>query len=228
MSIFHDVKKLLVVIAHPDDEVLGAGGTIARLCAMKKDVRTLILGGVTTSRGELTGKKIGQLSAEAENAQKVLGVKRLYRSDIEDNRFDSIPLIDIIRKVEEVKASFRPDMVITHDHCDLNIDHRLTHQDVMTAFRPASSHNRTGIMTCEILSSTEWQDQEVMCFRPNLYVDISKFMDKKLRAMKCYKSELNDFPHPRSLKGIEVLAAKRGMEVSFRAAEAFRLVRGIA
>ncbi len=223
-------ERTLVVAAHPDDEILGCGATLAGLAAQGKEVHVLILGGVTTSRyaknaTEEEGKK-EQFKDETEKAAKILGAKSLHRFDFPDNRFDSVTLLELVKKVEEVKNSVKPTSVFTHDYVDLNVDHRLTHQAVLTAFRPDGADSAQ-ILTFESLSSTEWQDRSLGHFSPNYYVDVSATLGKKLDAMKCYASELRPYPHPRSLEGIEILAKRRGLDVGLHAAEAFRLVRAV-
>jgi LmbE family N-acetylglucosaminyl deacetylase len=231
MSYFDNVKNVLVIAAHPDDEVLGCGGTISKFIKNKINTHILILGSVTTSRyindDMEQNSNVEFLLKEAENASKIMGVTSLERLNFKDNRFDSVPLIEIIKSISEVKLRIEPDLVLTHDFTDLNIDHRITHQAALTAFRPEIGKKNLKIMTFEILSSTEWQDQAMAVFRPNTYVDICEFIDSKYKAFECYQSELNDFPHPRSIRGIEYLARKRGMEVCLEFAEAFRIVRQI-
>jgi LmbE family N-acetylglucosaminyl deacetylase len=222
-------KRILIVVAHPDDEVLGCGGTIAKFSAGGRKVHVLILGGVTTSRyknkAEEENWKEKAFKGEADKTAGIFGVASLTRCNFPDNRFDTVPFLEIIKSVEKLKDRIKPDFILTHDYSDLNIDHRLTHQAVITAFRPEPGHKCAGIAAFEILSSTEFQDPDVTDFKPNCYVDIAKYMTKKIEAMKCYKSELKKFPHPRSLKGIKYLARKRGMEVCLEYAEAFRVIR---
>lgn len=224
-------KRALVVAAHPDDEVLGCGGTICRLVSSNREVHVLLLGGVTTSRYKQNPDEESweeeSFQREAEKAAAVLGITSLTRSNFDDNRFDSVPLFEIVKAVEKLKNEIKPDLVLTHDYSDLNVDHRLTHQAALTAFRPDPKKYKFRIMAFETLSSTEWQDQAAAVFRPSCYVDISEFLSKKRAAMKCYKSELRDPPHPRSLEAIESLARKRGFEACVQAAEAFRIIREI-
>lgn len=231
MSYFNNSARALVVAAHPDDEVLGCGGTVARLLSSGREVHLLILGGVTTSRYRNKSReeswKKEAFEGEAEKCAKLLRVTSLSRFEFKDNRFDCVPLINIIKSIEKVKAKVRPDLVLTHDFSDLNIDHRLTHQAVLTAFRPEEKYKLNAIAAFEIPSSTECQDQEMLSFRPNCYVDITSYIDKKMMAMKCYRSELKKHPHPRSLKGIEFLASKRGAEICRDYAEAFRIIREV-
>jgi len=218
-------RKVLVVVAHPDDEVLGCGGTIARLVEREYKVHVAILGGITTSReGKVLTKETVK---EADNASAVLGVKSLAKFDLDDNRFDTYPLLEIVKKIELLKEKVNPGIIFTHDHSDLNIDHRITHQAIMTAFRPGLEEGGFLLVAFETPSSTEWQDQEVGSFRPNFYVDIAGTIKKKLQAMQCYKSELRKYPHPRSIEGIMNLARRRGNEVCIEVAEAFRIIRGV-
>lgn len=231
MEFFKLIERSLIVVAHPDDEVLGCGGTISRLTSSGKEVHVIILGGITTSRykekaDEETWKKEA-FQDEAEKAGRILGINSLTRYEFDDNRFDSIPLLEIVKAVEKMKKQIQPELILTHDYSDLNVDHRVTHQAVMTAFRPDVGYNKFRIMTFESLSNTEYQDQAMSAFRPNSYIDITDYFHKKIEAMKCYKSELKDFPHPRSLEGIELLAKKRGIEVCLGYAEAFRIVRDV-
>lgn len=231
MNNFNGATRVLVVAAHPDDEVLGCGGAIARLLSSGKEVHVLILGGITTSRYKSSDKeeswKLKAFKNESEKCAKSLGITSLTRRNLKDNRFDSVPLIKVIKYVEGLKKKVKPDLVLTHDFSDLNIDHRIVHQAVMTAFRPSADYRSTAIASFEVPSSTECQDQEMVSFKPNSYVNITPYISKKLKALGCYKSELKKFPHPRSLKGVEVLSKKRGMEAGLNNAEAFRIIREV-
>lgn len=220
-------RKALVVGAHPDDEVLGCGGFIARLLEEGCEVRVLILGSVTTSRAGNDFNTAEQYSNEMERALKVLGVQSFRRMDFPDNRFDTLPLINLAQAVEAERENFAPDLVLTHDPYDLNVDHRRTHEAVLIAFRPSPGFSPLCLWSFEVLSSTEWQDPLLRRFQPQVYMDISRQLEKKLRAMECYASELRDYPHPRSLEGIRTLARLRGLEACLMAAEAFRVVREI-
>ncbi len=224
-----EFNTVMVVVAHPDDEVLGCGGTLAGFAARNKAVHVLMLGGVTTSRyAQHTGEEQWKQEAfqdEAARAAAVLGVASLKRCGLADNRFDAVPLLELIKPVEEMKQKLQPELILTHDVTDLNVDHRLVHQAVMTAFRPVPGSRCRRIMTFETLSSTEWQDSALATFAPNCYSPIAEFIDTKIRALECYKSELLEFPHPRSIQGVTVLAQKRGMEAGVQFAEAFRIVR---
>ncbi len=225
------MKTILVIAAHPDDEVLGCGGTIARLTSEGSNVYTLILGEGVTSRDRKRDlakreNEIAELKKQAENANRILGVKKVYTFDFPDNRFDSVPLLDIIKTIEETKDGLKPDIVFTHHIGDLNIDHQVTFKAVMAACRPAIGESVKEIYSFEIPSSTEWNaPSSLTYFMPDYFVDVNKSLDIKINALKEYETELRDFPHPRSLKAVELNAEQWGVKMGFEAAEAFKTVR---
>ena len=224
------MSKVLVVAAHPDDEVLGCGGTIAKL-SPNVDIYTLILGEGITSRDisdEEKKEELKELKKQSEEANKILGVKKVFFENFPDNKFDTVPLLDIIKRIEDYISKIKPDIIYTHHYGDLNVDHRITFNAVLTACRPQENSIVKMIYTFEVLSSTEWNNQtQCNIFIPNTYIDILKTIDKKLEAMQCYKGEIRDYPHPRSLEGMKILAQKRGLEVGLKFAEAFCLLREI-
>jgi LmbE family N-acetylglucosaminyl deacetylase len=217
-------KKILIIAAHPDDEILGAGGTVANHVLAGDEVFCLILGEGALARN--AGKKEAEkLHKDARLSAKVIGFKEIYFSNFPDNSFDSVALLKITKEVEKYIQRIKPDTVYTHFENDLNIDHQLTFQAVMTACRPCNEFCPKEIYSFEVLSSTEWQAGEGKKFAPNFYNDISCSIEKKKEAMKKYASELKNYPHPRSLEGIEILAKYRGLESGLKAAEAFKLIR---
>lgn len=221
--------KVLVVAAHPDDEILGIGGTVLKHSSKGDRVYVVILGEGKTSRKpkrNIDENELNELKKEAANANKILGVKEVFFADFPDNRFDSVDLLDIVKKVEEYVKNISPDLIYTHHANDLNVDHRLTFQAVMTAARPIAGSMVKKIVTYETLSSSEWVEQEKV-FIPNIYSNIQKEIEQKVQAMACYKSELRQYPHPRSLEGIKILAKKRGLEAGLEYAEGLRLIRQI-
>lgn len=224
MSWLSTVRRILVVAAHPDDEVLGCGGLIARLVAAGAEASVLVLTDVTTSRAG-ADSVAASVRGEMAQAMKVLGVTRARRLPLPDNRLDTVPLLQIVQEVEQERA-FDPDLVVTHAPSDLNVDHRVAHQATVTAFRPDGSKARR-LLAFEVPSSTEWQDPQVGWFRPNCYVDIGDTLERKLEAMRCYASELREPPHPRSIEGIAARARLRGFETCLAAAEAFQVIRDV-
>lgn len=223
-------NKVLVVAAHPDDEVLGCGGTLAKLIAANVEGYVVILGeGITSRYDERTkgmkSKELQALKGCVSKAAKILGVKKTFSFDFPDNRFDSVALLDIVKVIEKVKNEVRPETLLTHYRNDLNVDHRITYNAVLTACRPLRGETVKKIYSFELLSSTEWNYPN--SFTPNIYIDISESIGKKVEALKAYKSEIRDWPHPRSAEAVEILAQKRGFEIGLDYAEAFMLVRDI-
>lgn len=143
-----------------------------------------------------------------------------------DNRFDTIPLIDIIKTIEKIKKDTKPDIIFTHHHGDLNIDHRITLEAVLTAFRPIKGETVQEIYSFEVLSSTEWSSISMEnTFRPNYFVDITRQMELKMKALHAYDEEMREFPHSRSYEAVEALAKYRGVCVGMKAEEAFLIER---
>jgi LmbE family N-acetylglucosaminyl deacetylase len=223
-------ETYLVVVAHPDDEVLGCGATLARLSKEGNKVITLILGEGATSRIGAKDlprreKELKGLKEEAVKANRLLGVKKVFFEDLPDNRFDEVPLLDIIKKIAKIKDLIKPTIILTHHRNDLNIDHRMTYNAVLTAFRPIKGERAKEIYSFEVLSSTEWNYPNN--FTPNFYLNAAQNFDKKIKAMKAYKREIRKWPHPRSVKAIKALAQKRGSEVGLEFAEAFEMIRRV-
>lgn len=220
-------KKVLIVAAHPDDEMLGCGGTIARLINEGNEAYTLILGEGVTSRyakgSDRAEKDLKALRNSIDKANRIIGVKKVFALNFPDNRFDTVPTLDIVKNIEAVKNRVKPQIVFTHHWRDLNVDHRVTFNAVLTACRPVTGETVSEIYSFEIPSSTEWNYP--CTFTPNLFIDISATLNEKLAAIKQYTTELRKFPHPRSAKAIEAQAAKWGSVASKRYAEAFEAVR---
>jgi LmbE family N-acetylglucosaminyl deacetylase len=223
-------KSVLLIFAHPDDEVLGCGGTVAKLIKDGFDVATLILGEGKTSRFDnqnVAEAELKKLSAEIVKANKRLGISRIFTSDFPDNKFDSIPLLYIVKKIEEIKQIVKPSIVFTHHFGDMNIDHQLTYKAVLTATRPMSDECVQEIYACEIPSSTEWNFESGKKFTPNVFIDVTETIDVKVEAMREYSSELREWPFPRSLRHIKDLASLNGVNCGLNYAEAFMLVRSV-
>ena len=226
-------KKVLVVAAHPDDEILGCGGTILRHVDEKDRVRVLILSEGITSRDEsrnteIRKNELSQLHLAANNAAKFMGVEKIDLCDFPDNRMDSVPLLDVVKKVENAVENFQPDTIYTHHAGDVNIDHKIVHKAVVTACRPLPNTSVRDIFFFETLSSTEWQIMTPNnIFYPNIYVDIENYIDKKIEALHYYESEMRQYPHSRSYEAIKILAQQRGFTVGCYYAEAFMLGRMI-
>lgn len=225
------MKTVLVVAAHPDDEILGVGGTVARHAAMSDVVYALILGEGQTSRGvrrEDTDREVVEaLHKNTMESAKAVGFRDVFFADFPDNRFDHVDLLDIVKAVEQKVQELKPQIVYTHYSGDLNVDHQYTARAVLTATRPIGDYCVEEIYAFETLSSSEWNfDYSAQpAFCPNVFIDITCYYSQKEQAMNCYVSELCAFPHPRSLDGMDVLSRTRGMAAGMERAEAFMLIR---
>ncbi len=226
-------RRVLVIAAHPDDEVLGAGAAVARFVREGSAVASLILGRGVRSRYDLASsptpanldKQVSALFENMHTAHAILGDELLEVGDFPDNQMDSVPLLDVIRFIESAIEQFHPTWVLTHGAGDVNIDHRVVHEAVLAAARsqPGSGVELLGFFP--ILSSTEWRPPSSQSFQPNLFVDVSGYASIKAAALSAYESELRAAPHPRSL---EVSAAQMqvwGSVMGVQTAEAFQLGR---
>ena len=221
-------KQILIIAAHPDDEVLGCGGTIARHVKEGASVHILFLGDGVSSRGDSDTKLITKRKESAVKACEVFGANIVSFEKFPDNMFDSVPLLDIVRVVESVKKEVNPQIIYTHHGGDLNIDHRITCQAVLTAFRPLPGEEFSEIRAFETNSSTEWSTYAIVPpFIPDTFVDISQYLDNLLNAYSCYVDEIRAEPHARSLDALKFAALCRGREAGLHAAEAFMTLRRI-
>ena len=224
-------NTVLVVAAHPDDEVLGCGGAITKHTQNGDQVYILILSEGATSRNlerdrQLFQSELSSLATAAHQANKILGVNSLFLYDFPDNRMDSCNLLDIVKTIEQAIDQYQPQIVYTHHAGDVNIDHQITHQATVTACRPIPNQTVQTLLFFEIPSSTEWQASgSALPFIPNWFVDISETLECKLKALKAYESEMRPYPHPRSLEAVDYLAHWRGATIGVNAAEAFMLGR---
>jgi len=227
-------KSILIIAAHPDDEVLGCGGTIAKHVDNGDEVNTIIIAEGLTSRRtqrnrEIVKSQLSELSNAAKNAANILGVNNIEILDYPDNRMDSIDLLDIVKLIEKKIEKYRPSIIYTHHSGDVNIDHSVIHDAVITATRPIPGSFVKKIITFETASSTEWRPPDSKgIFKPNYFVTIEDQFQRKMDALNAYKCEMREWPHPRSIKSLENLAKLRGSQVGYKYAEAFCLLRGIS
>ena len=221
------MARIQIIAAHADDEALGCGGTIARHTAMGDEVRVLFMTDGEASRGERSEQAYVRAMA-SQAACACLGVATPTNLDFPDNAMDTVPLLSIAKSIAAALKDFEPDIVYTHHAQDLNVDHRLTHEAVMTVLRPQPDLKNSTILAFETVSSTEWRSQTSgTAFIPNWYQDISEYLDRKLEALVIYEMEMRAWPHARSLKAVEHLARWRGASIGRQAAEAFQLVRSV-
>ena len=226
-------KKILVVVAHPDDELLGLGASMNKLINEQNcKVRTVILGEGITSRSEKrdTEKWKNELVIHRKNiesARKFVGYESVGIYNFPDNRFDTVALIDIIKVIEKEKEDFQPEIIFTHHGGDLNIDHQRTFEAVITCTRPMEQEKVSIVITFETPSGTEWRaSTDPKHFIPNLFIEISEDnLNSKINAMESYSFEKRTYPHPRSPESLKILAQQRGMSVGKFFAEAFCIIR---
>ena len=231
--------KILVVSAHPDDEIIGMGGTLKKI-SKDHEVHVLFLADGITARKQdghtnstsyettkqQNTKMKSEISLRKKHSKKALakvGVKNCTFLDYPDNELDIVPFLKIVKNVETEMKKIKPRIVFTHHHNDLNIDHRLAYEATITASRPIFNSTITSIISFEAVSSTDWRFPYK--FNPTMFVDISNQLKYKISALKEYRNEVRDFPHPRSTKTITSIAERWGSLSGFKAAEAFEIIR---
>ncbi|MCB2198762.1 PIG-L family deacetylase [bacterium] len=224
--------SVLVIAAHPDDELLGCGGTIARLALAGQDVHIAIFGeGITSrqkARDDADSAELDTLHTTAHQVAHHLGAVSLDLFKLPDNRFDTVPMLEVAKQIEELIERYQPRVVFTHSGGDLNVDHVVLHRATLTATRPMEGHPVKDVYCYEVASSTEWTFQQFSpVFRPSLFVDISEQLERKVEGMALYESEAREFPHPRSGDALRAIARRWGTVVGLQAAEAFELIRSV-
>ena len=224
--------NILVIAAHPDDEVLGCGGTIAKLAAQGEEVHILILAtGLTSRVGFDLGKTPDALQTHlgrARRAAALLGAKNVNIAGFPDQKMDALPLLAITHRIEAEIDSIKPQTIFTHHGGDLNLDHVITLRATLTATRPTAGCVVRSVYAYEVPSSTEWAFQKFEPkFQPNVFHDINDTLAKKTQAMQIYESETREFPHPRSPQALEAIAKRWGSVCGLKAAEAFEIIREI-
>lgn len=223
------MKEVLVIVAHPDDELLGLGGTIRRLANEGKNVHAVILAEGLTSRADhredADFSQLDLLREDARRAAAIVGYQSIDFWSFPDNRMDGVELLDVVKVVSQFVKKYSPDTIFTHHHGDLNIDHRRTCEAVLTACRPVGDYSVKRIYGFETPSSTEWNYLNEEPFCPNVYFDVTDTLEAKISGMSCYRSESTTYPHPRSSKALRALAEYRGSNAGYELAEGFELLR---
>lgn len=223
-------RKILIVAAHPDDEILGCGGTMAKHAAAGDEVAVLFMTDGVGARG--TGEADAQdpslRSGASRTALELVGARLLAHLSWPDNQLDTVPLLALAQSLEGPLAEFQPEILYTHHGGDLNVDHRLTLQAVLTAARPQPGASVKGIYSFEVASATAWAGASSLPpFSPNHYVDITAHYGQKQQALLAYAEEMRPAPHARSVEALQALATHRGSQVGLPAAEAFVVERQV-
>jgi LmbE family N-acetylglucosaminyl deacetylase len=217
---------ILIIAPHPDDEVLGCGGTIAKHVSGGDEVYLCIV--TKAYPPDWPEDEIARRKQEVLRVNKILGIKKTYFLDFPTVKLDTIPQKELADSISRVVNEVKPEILFIPHRGDINRDHQLVFEAAMVAARPKPALGTRKVLCYEVLSETEWAAPFVdNAFVPNVFVYISETLGTKLKAMSEYKSELKEFPHPRSLEAITALAKMRGAAVGVEAAEAFMLVREI-
>lgn len=220
--------KVLIIAAHPDDETLGAAGAIQYHVDQKDEVFCVYFtDGVGARIFKNEKQKQKQILIRKKNFIKVskylnFDTNFKFNSRFQDNKLDQVPLLEIIRNLQEVEKFFQPNIIYTHHENDLNIDHQIIFRATLTVFRPSDKKQIQKICSYEVPSSTECSFKP---FSPNYYLDINKYWKKKIKALKFYKQEMLSYPNSRSYKKIISLMETRGSEIGLKKAEAFKIIR---
>lgn len=227
-------EKILIIAAHPDDEVLGCGGIIAKYRSLGILVRVVFLAEGVTARYDEHELQLPHVLADKnrrnKNAFRALDILSVPKDQIFINeryccRLDQTPQIDLVKQIESHIVEWQPTSIYTHSPNDVNIDHRIAYKAVLAATRPIKGSSVKAVYSFEVLSSTEWNTAQP--FQANIFVDISDFIKLKIKAMSAYEGEMSDAPHPRSKEVIHALARYRGAQSGLDFAEAFNLIRSI-
>lgn len=219
------LKRILIVAAHPDDEILGCGGTGLKFTQAGHEVNVLFMTDGVSSRDTALDIHRNERMIAAKKANFLTNFKIIEFGTFPDNQMDTVSLLEIVKFIEKQIIIIKPDIVFTHSYSDLNIDHRLTHQAVMTACRPEPGKSVKEIYGFEVASSTGWNDTHINNFTPSKFVDISGQIKQKLNALEKYNMELNKYPHMRSIDAVDNLNKFRGNMVGLNYAEAFEVIR---
>ena len=225
MISMNETNTVAAIMAHPDDEVLGCGGSLARLSRSGASVHIFILATGLTSRGPADNASLLALKDQARSAADRLGATTIDFADFPDNAMDSVKLLDIVKQVESFLTKIEPDLIFTHHNGDINIDHDLTQRAVMTATRALPGSKPFDVLACEVLSSTEFGPANKR-LQPHLYMRLTEDDVKAaIDALVCYEGEIRDWPHPRSAKALEHQLRLRGAECGAEAAEVFEVLK---
>lgn len=219
-------KKILVLVAHADDEIIGCGGTLAKY-SKNNQIMCVFYADGESSRVNAKNKDILKRKKNALKASNYLKLDKPIFLNFKDNQLDKYPLLEIIKATEKIIIKFNPDIIFTHFDGDLNVDHQIVSRAVKTAARPILKKNIEKIYMMEILSSTNLMLNKNDSFFPNTYIDITKNINDKEKCLQIYKDEMMDYPKIRSVKSVLTVNSYRGAEISTKYSESFVLIREI-
>ena len=223
-----NTETVLVIVSHRDDETVGLGGTIAKHSNNGDKVYGISMTDGVGARDELLADAVHHRYEASLRAANILGMEWIDGGNFLDNAMDSIPLLAVVRVIEEIKEQIEPSIVYTHSAADLNVDHRIVSQAALTAFRPQPDESWNEIRLFEVPSATDYGHEDITAmFVPNLLISIADTWTAKLEALKQYSTEIREFPHSRSYEAIKSLAQYRGYQVGLEMVEAFQLIRKI-
>ncbi len=216
--------KILAISAHPDDETIGAGGTLAKHVAAGDEVYWVVATQAYTPRWPQ--HVLDRASQQIDEVQEFFGIKQVFRLGFPTMHLNTIPSIDLASALQQVVDEVRPDVVYTTPRNDVNEDHRAIFDATLIACRPLPGSSVKRLLSYEIITTTRFGSPSgCQMFEPNVFVDISDYLETKVQAMAIFETELREFPHPRSLEGLRILCRERGMSVGIEAAECFELIR---
>ena len=226
MTMLNSIRRALVIAPHPDDEILGCGGTMLRLATAGAEIHVAIMTKASPPRFGASIAETGR--REARMAHDLLRVTATHLHDFPAAELDKIAHADINAALGELMARLAPDTIFVPFVGDVHLDHQLVFLSSMVAARPRAGLGPARILSYETLSETNWYAPGVTpTFAPNVYVDIGDTLDAKIAAFKCYASQVKNEPDERSVEAVRALAVLRGATVYRRAAEAFMLLRAI-
>lgn len=223
------MKRVLILAAHPDDDILGCGGMISKYVKRGVEFRVIFIAEGSSCRfadpsSEESNTAIQHRTELAKKALKLLGVDEFEFHDFPCGRLDQVPIIEINKRIENSIRQFNPELVLTHSQHDANNDHRIVFNASIMATRPSAQNHVPRLLTFEVLSSSEWAFTNA--FLPNYFESIDEHdLNLKWQALALYETEIKNYPFPRSAEGVRALAMNRGMQAGFAYAEAFHLVR---
>jgi LmbE family N-acetylglucosaminyl deacetylase len=221
-------EVVLVVVAHSDDESISMAGTIVKHISKGDKVFVVSMTDGVGAYDNVNIDMIKHRKISSDVASQELGFKWGDCYDFNDNAMDEYPLIEIVKAVEKAKLKYKPTLVYTHSGADLNVDHKVVANAVLTAFRPQPNEACKELRLFEVASATDYGNSSITgLFSPNLFINISNEWPYKERALKAYSAEMRDYPHSRSIEGIKNLANLRGNQIGYELAEAFEVIRKI-